>query len=41
MVVLVDGASDGDTFLGADWEGEEVNGEVVVCPRRVGGSACW
>jgi hypothetical protein len=28
-------ASDGDTFLGVGWEGEEVNIEVVLCPKEL------
>ncbi len=37
VVVLVDGASDGDSFLGVGWEGKEVNSEVVVCPEELEG----
>ncbi len=37
VVVLVDGASDSDTFLGVGWEGKEVNSEVVVCPEELEG----
>jgi hypothetical protein len=37
VVVLVDGVSNGDMFLGVGWEGKEVNSKVVVCPKELEG----
>ena len=37
VIVVVDCAASGDVILGRGGEGEEVDSEVVVCPKKLEG----